>query len=350
MQWEFFLELKWNRKPTSRLKENRNVHSLEPEDDPTLKHIRTYHPPPTIDVPDEPIIQRRIVAALPTILRRGKSGYLIDCLSALVTHMTPMEKKLHHIVVMNAELDPAKQAQINKTIQTTFPRELINGLIEVVVPPLDHYDRIKDPCKLKRNFNDTMPRVMWRSKLVLDVAWLMEYCKDKGEYYLHLEDDAMYKQQGNWPQMILEFSQMFPKRFNVSQDKIGALRFYSAWKRDVDGISIPLHKYGAMIALLINNTLLHNFTTYILQHFDERPLDWMFGEYLTSLGKNIYIHRPSFFTHVGKISSAKVIKDFEKKLKKNPAIAYEDYSYLPTWEQCAQRKKEFSNSTTGTTG
>jgi len=66
----------------------------------------------------------------------------------------------------------------------------------------------------------------------------------------------------------------------------------------------------------------------------------MFGEYLMSIGKHIYIHRPSLFFHVGKISSAKVIKDYEKKLKKNPNAAHIDFNFLPTWEQCEELKRK----------
>ena len=65
------------------------------------------------------------------------------------------------------------------------------SFIEFIHPPDSYYEKLSDPCTLARNYNDTLARVLWRSKLVLDGAYLMSYVRDMPyDYYLHLEDDT----------------------------------------------------------------------------------------------------------------------------------------------------------------
>ena len=40
---------------------------------------------------------------------------------------------------------------------------------------------------------DDMERVTWRSKQALDFSFLMMYAKDRGTFYVQLEDDVLTK-------------------------------------------------------------------------------------------------------------------------------------------------------------
>ncbi len=93
---------------------------------------------------------------------------------------------------MIADLDTSHQLAINNTLFSKFSKEINEGFIQLLIPPSSIYEKFNDSCSLKRTFNDTLARVIWRSKLVLDVAYLMDYCKTLGDYYLHIEDDTPY--------------------------------------------------------------------------------------------------------------------------------------------------------------
>ena len=64
------------------------------------------------------------------------------------------------------------------------------GLIEIISPPGEFYP---DMASLKQTLGDDMERVTWRSKQALDFSFLMMYAKDRGTFYVQLEDDVLTK-------------------------------------------------------------------------------------------------------------------------------------------------------------
>ena len=48
-------------------------------------------------------------------------------------------------------------------------------------------------ASLKQTLGDDMERVTWRSKQALDFSFLMMYAKDRGTFYVQLEDDVLTK-------------------------------------------------------------------------------------------------------------------------------------------------------------
>ena len=88
-----------------------------------------------------------------------------------------------------------------------------SGLIEIISPPAGFYP---DMSSLKQTLGniveklltifpwwsiliipivpgDDMERVTWRSKQALDFSFLMMYAKDRGTFYVQLEDDVLTK-------------------------------------------------------------------------------------------------------------------------------------------------------------
>ena len=49
---------------------------------------------------------------------------------------------------------------------------------------------------LQQTMGDDMERVTWRSKQALDFSFLMMYAKDRGTFYVQLEDDVLTKKVG----------------------------------------------------------------------------------------------------------------------------------------------------------
>merc|ERR1719308_676154 len=94
------------------------------------------------------------------------------------------------IIIFIAETDPDYVYQISSDIQKQFQKHLESGLMEVISPPLEFYP---DMTALKQTLGDDMERVTWRSKQALDFSFLMMYAKDRGTFYVQLEDDVLTK-------------------------------------------------------------------------------------------------------------------------------------------------------------
>ena len=114
------------------------------------------------------------------------------------------------IVIFIAETDPDYVYQISSDVQKQFQKHLGSnyigdmetqtttkvvfftdtGLIEIISPPGEFYP---DMASLKQTLGDDMERVTWRSKQALDFSFLMMYAKDRGTFYVQLEDDVLTK-------------------------------------------------------------------------------------------------------------------------------------------------------------
>ena len=110
------------------------------------------------------------------------------------------------IVIFIAETEPDYVYQISSDVQKQFQKHLgrnfsvdsdqlmvfftDSGLIEIISPPGEFYP---DMASLKQTLGDDMERVTWRSKQALDFSFLMMYAKDRGTFYVQLEDDVLTK-------------------------------------------------------------------------------------------------------------------------------------------------------------
>ena len=72
-----------------------------------------------------------------------------------------------------------------------FPREVNCGLLQVISPPKKFYPSFEHP---QATLRDPPERVRWRSKEVVDAAYLMFYCRNMANYYVMLEDDILAMQ------------------------------------------------------------------------------------------------------------------------------------------------------------
>ncbi len=113
---------------------------------------------------------------------------------------------------------------VNTTVELKkrYKKEINSGLMDIIIPPETYYPNylektLKDPI-----FNDSKERIIWRQNQNLDVCFLMAYCKERGRYYLNLEDDILSRnrfisdilsfvkisniQKERW--LMIEFSQL----------------------------------------------------------------------------------------------------------------------------------------------
>jgi alpha-1,3-mannosylglycoprotein beta-1,4-N-acetylglucosaminyltransferase A/B len=133
--------------------------------------------------------------------------YILDTLNSLLKYMTENEKKIHKIVILNADNDFKHQFFLNQTLFKKYFKEIEQEVISITIPPKSLYRKLEDPCKLAKNYGDSLIKVLWRSKQSLDTAYLMDYCKDMGDYYFHIEDDTPII--NNWVYEILNWVKIF---------------------------------------------------------------------------------------------------------------------------------------------
>uniref|UniRef100_A0A3P8X245 Alpha-1,3-mannosyl-glycoprotein 4-beta-N-acetylglucosaminyltransferase B n=1 Tax=Cynoglossus semilaevis TaxID=244447 RepID=A0A3P8X245_CYNSE len=182
-----------------------------------LPHLR--HSPNSL-VPKTVLGQGRrgvsVVLGVPTV-KRDKQSYLINTINSLLYGLSSSQHQDLLIVVLVAEVDFQYVNAVAQTIGTNFPREVRSGLLEVISPPEEYYP---DLSHLTETLGDSQDRVRWRTKQILDFSFLMMYSKDRGAYYVQLEDDIVAKedyyqqmktyvtQEASKPWLYLEFSQL----------------------------------------------------------------------------------------------------------------------------------------------
>ena len=133
---------------------------------------------------------------------------------------------------------------------------------------------------LVRNFGDDEERVKWRSRQVLDVAYMMERYSGMAHYYLHLEDDV-----------VAERGCLAAVRKIMEAAPTG-------W------FSIKLLPLGAC-AILFQSADLAQLSAYLRMMYYEMPVDWLIDEHIRfkeRTGHASFV-RKGLFDHIGVHSS-----------------------------------------------
>ncbi|KAL3870780.1 hypothetical protein ACJMK2_038823 [Sinanodonta woodiana] len=153
-----------------------------------------------------------------------------------------------------------------------FPKELSNEFIQIhnvsaeKYPPLEH---------LKQNFGDSTVRVKWRAKQTLDTAFLMQYCQDMAEYYVHIEDDVITR-----PGYVREISDFI----NASG---------SSWS------VLELSLVGAF-GKVFRHSDLPKLVNLLTSFYEEQPVDYLFMLFKSiTVQTKQYVRIPTVFKHIG---------------------------------------------------
>lgn len=172
------------------------------------------------------------------------------------------------------------------------------------------------PAGIKRNYNDPVDRVSFRSKQNLDYSFLIHYCAGLGRYYLQLEDDVY-----------------------------SATNFLTTIKRQIEAQEAnrktwAMLEFSALgyIGKLYKSTDLPLLARFLFLFYQEMPCDWLmshFRELLTQ--KQPILMKPSLFQHMGTFSSFRGTynklkdKDFEEGLYTNPPA--DVFSNISTYQK-----------------
>ena len=230
-----------------------------------------------------------------TVRRSNDDEYLQQTLDDLLKHLSPAELNDVTLVVFLADNNATYRQEVLQRLSSKYHNLLEQGSLNIIQAKPEFYPSLEN---LKQKYNDSETRIKWRSKQVLDFALLFLYASNKAEYHLQLEDDVisapdyftsiksgLAKYKGKmWT--VLSFSQIgFIGHFFKSEDLV-------------------------------------KLSKYMVTFFDEQPVDWLVGSYMTATGQKGRISiRPSLFQHIGTMSSlpGKIQKVVDRgfKMKKN---------------------------------
>ena len=131
------------------------------------------------------------IVGLPTVYRKDiGTKYLIGTLKGLIAGLKARHATKNDVLIQVTigELNATISSQIVKEVQSNFPNELDQGLINVLVPQPSFYPSLS--YSRDKNFGDTGDRQKWRTKQNLDYIFMwLHAIKLQPTYFLQLEDD-----------------------------------------------------------------------------------------------------------------------------------------------------------------
>jgi hypothetical protein len=279
----------------------------------------------------------KMVIGIPTTLRAQKgTSILRDTLRKMIDNLSEDERHYHVFALLNAERDAFRARIVDKELHDAFGPEIESGLIKLIPIDVKYYPEnlVFTPCKMAKEFEDKLMRVIWRSKQVIDSVYLMNVAKDLGDWYLELEDDN--------PPNVADWS---PQIRNLEWEQFGQhgksddwfmLRFYQ------DGKKFPKDK---LEQFEINNRMPYSFglvyktkdmgamVDYLYKNYDMMPLDWLIGEYISNVIKKHTYQGPLLFKHTSQSHTTKQGVDAPQSYDPQDKYSIKD------WAQCEELKK-----------
>nr|XP_053643893.1 alpha-1,6-mannosyl-glycoprotein 4-beta-N-acetylglucosaminyltransferase-like [Cherax quadricarinatus] len=121
-----------------------------------------------------------------------KDDYLTRTIDSILKETTEHERSDILIFLLLADADSNLRSQRALDLGVRYNNEIQTGLLRVLQPPPILYPSI-DFTAIRRTYNDSVARVQWRTKQVLDFAFLFWYVwtRHPSTYYLVLEDDVL---------------------------------------------------------------------------------------------------------------------------------------------------------------
>lgn len=218
-----------------------------------------------------------LTIGIPSV-RRKTDDYLFHTLQSIFKGSSQEELQNITIVVLVADVNPIDRHGRIKEIKSAFQEHIKSGLIHIIETSSSVYPSF---INLHRTYNDSMERVHWRSKQVIDFAFLFNYSLHLSNYFLLLEDDVLCA-----PHFITAIHEFI----NFQQDNWVSLTF--------TGFLI--------IGRLLKTSDLPRLVSFLMLFYSEKPIDLLilqFIDLLVPLQKTINRRIPSLFQHIGTYSS-----------------------------------------------
>ncbi len=225
---------------------------------------------------------------IPTVWRdTANTTYLLGTIASIIEHTTAVEKKSITMLILLADFAQHRRDVLFSNINKTYQEYIDSGFIQIMsvkqsaYPPLTH---------LKQNYKDAPKRVSWRSKQVVDFAFMFYYARNLSTYYLQIEDDVITA-----PNFYASI-----KDFIIKQSK--------PW------VTLQFSELG-FIGKLFKSSDLDQFAKFLMLFYQEQPVDFLFILFAKLLTfPTMPLRKPTLFQHMGYYSTLRLSKS--QKLNK----------------------------------
>ena len=130
-----------------------------------------------------------LTIGIPTINRRkAEFTYLKGTLQSIVEQTSDSDKESVIVLIFLADFNETLKEPVIRHIQQYYQKYLDSGFMQIMQAHRDAYPPLQG---LKRNYNDAEIRVKWRSKQVVDFAFMFYYGRNLSDYYIQIEDDVI---------------------------------------------------------------------------------------------------------------------------------------------------------------
>lgn len=234
-----------------------------------------------IKLGQHPTTRRYLSIGIASVERPSGANYLMKTTQSLIENMSEEDRNNASIVIFLADIEESPKSRAKKEISRMFDMPIKKGLLMVIEATSDFYPTLEN---IKPKYGDTDSRRRWRSKENVDATFVMCFCKDISEYYIHLEDD------------VISAPSFVPKlqAFINGQPK-------ATW------LLLDVTVQGSK-AKVYHSRDLSNIASYFYLMYDEMPIDWLMGHWRNIKSQDRRGEKPppaSLFQHIGDISSLK---------------------------------------------
>jgi len=228
----------------------------------------------------------RIVIALPTM---GRLSYLEQSIRSYLKILAADDL----IVVFAVK----NSASIVDMLLKKFPDDFNSSIVVENGNPLVRH-LLRNTCELAAYHNDSLGRVLWRSSIVLEHAWMLYRAAFlRPEFVLVMEEDVLVQTTAS------AFLQEVQNRLKDSPARIGWNMLHLRGYRRVS--LAPTHLGGAF-GILINASCpsgILGLSAFLLRYFDDSPVDWLIGLYFSHLGSAFGVSASDLVMHIGETST-----------------------------------------------
>uniref|UniRef100_A0A6A7FPM1 Alpha-1,3-mannosyl-glycoprotein 4-beta-N-acetylglucosaminyltransferase C-like n=1 Tax=Hirondellea gigas TaxID=1518452 RepID=A0A6A7FPM1_9CRUS len=211
-----------------------------------------------------------------------KDEYLFKTIESLLKETSAVNKKDIFIFLLLADADADFRIRRARDLEIRYKEHIDSGILRVIQPPSVIYPTI-DFSNMWRTYNDSVSRVQWRTKQVLDFAFLFwyAYSRQPSDYYLILEDDVVAAR--HFVTAAKDFVQLHSKRHWVALQLSNFL---------VIGQLVKCEDMGRLVSFL-------------LLFYKEHPVDMLFNHWVSMMAPerppkySPYRRVPGLFQHIG---------------------------------------------------
>jgi len=228
-----------------------------------------------------PQTKRFLSIGIASVERPSGANYLLQTIQSLIDNLGDMDKEDTYIVIFLADLHEPPKSTAKEELSKSFGKYIDEGLLTVIEAYPEYYPSLKN---IKKKFGDSDSRRTWRSKENVDTTFIMCYCKDLSQYYIHLEDD------------MISSPSFFPK-----------LKDFIHRQSETYWPLLDVSQFGSK-AKVFHSGDLRNIASYFYLMYDEMPIDWLMLRWRgvkSEQTDSIFYRLPpaSLFQHIGKRSS-----------------------------------------------